>query len=106
MEKAKGGGNHRSHHATGAPALADIGISKTNSSRWQMLATVPEDSYGAKRSIAPPTVIDAAIPAGVTPGRNIGATTLSAITPPHIDLIAHRTAIFCFPALSRSEPSL
>ena len=39
MEKNKGGGDtskHRSHDATGAPRLKDLGIKKDQSVRWQI----------------------------------------------------------------------
>jgi hypothetical protein len=52
-EKAKGaqgsGSNQhqvRSHDET-APTLADLGITKTQSSRWQKLAQVPADEFEA-----------------------------------------------------------
>jgi hypothetical protein len=50
LEKAKGGGDqrcdHRSHDATGGPlTLADIGITRTQSSRWQAMASVPPDDF-------------------------------------------------------------
>lgn len=53
LEKAKGGGDirlpkeHRSHDTTSARTLSDLGISKDQSSRWQQLATVPEDEFEA-----------------------------------------------------------
>src|SRR5262249_45482569 len=48
--KAEGGGDqrsdHRSHDATaGRPTLADLGITKTQSSRWQAMASVPEADF-------------------------------------------------------------
>jgi hypothetical protein len=51
MEKAKGVGDgsnqyrksYRSHDATGRTlTLSDIGITKTQSSRWQQIASIPE----------------------------------------------------------------
>jgi hypothetical protein len=49
-EKNKGGGdrksNHRSHGATGDPlTLSDLGINKSQSSRWQKLADIPDDDF-------------------------------------------------------------
>ena len=38
MEKNPGGGDHRLQAATGAPTLADLGIEKTASHRWQVMA--------------------------------------------------------------------
>ena len=39
MEKNPGGGDHRSHDVTGGPpTLADLGIEKTASHRWQVMA--------------------------------------------------------------------
>src|SRR5262249_31529313 len=53
MEKAKGsqgsGSNQhevRSHDAT-APTLSDLGITKSQSSRWQKLAAIPEADFEA-----------------------------------------------------------
>jgi hypothetical protein len=34
----KGGGDHRSPRATGAPTLSEIGVNKSQSSRWQLIA--------------------------------------------------------------------
>jgi hypothetical protein len=43
MPKREGGrpAENRSHDATGLPTLADLGITKSDSSRWQMLARTP-----------------------------------------------------------------
>lgn len=50
MEKDKGGRpvENRSHDVTGFARLEDIGVSKKQSSRWQKLASVPEEQV-AKR---------------------------------------------------------
>jgi site-specific DNA-methyltransferase (adenine-specific) len=54
MEKAKGGGDgsnqyrksNRSHEVTSSsPTLADIGITKMQSSRWQQVASIPENIF-------------------------------------------------------------
>ena len=49
IEKAKGGQPYQSGRAIGrAPKpLADMGISRNQSSRWQKLAAVPEDDFEA-----------------------------------------------------------
>jgi hypothetical protein len=54
MEKAKGaqgsGSNQyqvRSHDDTAAKTLEELGISKTQSSKWQQLADVPKDQFEA-----------------------------------------------------------
>jgi hypothetical protein len=51
MPKAKPSGSNqhkqRSHDATDPPTLADLGISKDQSSRWQKLATMPEQQFEA-----------------------------------------------------------
>ena len=39
----------RSHDATAQPKLADIGVTKTQSSRWQQLAALPKDEQERKR---------------------------------------------------------
>jgi hypothetical protein len=56
MEKAKGAaepgtdrGSTRSPDATASKTLADLGISKGQSSRWQRLAQQPQDRQDAKR---------------------------------------------------------
>lgn len=40
-------GTTRSHHETASQTLSDLGISKTQSSRWQALANVPESQFEA-----------------------------------------------------------
>ncbi len=48
MEMNKGGGDHRLQPATSAqPKLADLGIDKTQSHRWQRIASVPEEEFEA-----------------------------------------------------------
>jgi hypothetical protein len=51
MDKAKPPGSNqhelRSHDATDPPTLADLGISKDQSSRWQKLAAVPQEDFEA-----------------------------------------------------------
>lgn len=44
MEMQKPGEYQRSHTATVAPSLSDLGITKTQSSRWQQMATVPDEA--------------------------------------------------------------
>lgn len=51
-DKAKGGGDQRSDHpsqpASGGPQrLAELGISHTQSSRWQKLAAIPDRDFEA-----------------------------------------------------------
>jgi N6-adenosine-specific RNA methylase IME4 len=38
-------GKRKSHLATSVPKLSDLGVSKTQSSRWQALARIPEDEF-------------------------------------------------------------
>jgi N6-adenosine-specific RNA methylase IME4 len=50
MNLNKGGGdrksNHRLHGATGdSPTLSDMGLSRSQSSRWQSIADLPEDDF-------------------------------------------------------------
>jgi hypothetical protein len=47
MEKARGGNPNLSRGATGSPTLDELGISRDPSSKWQRLATVPEDQFEA-----------------------------------------------------------
>ena len=44
MDKAKGGGDHK-NKSTDSKALSVLGISLTQSSRWQRAATVPEEQF-------------------------------------------------------------
>lgn len=45
MEKNKGAAATRSHDATASTTLDDLGINKTQSSRWQQEASVPEEKF-------------------------------------------------------------
>ena len=45
MDKQKPGEYQRSHDATVAPSLEDLGITKSTSSRWQAEAKVPKDKF-------------------------------------------------------------
>ena len=44
-------GKRKSHLATSVPKLSDLGVSKTQSSRWQALARIPEDEFERQTEI-------------------------------------------------------
>jgi hypothetical protein len=44
-ERSTGFGFQESQRATPAPTLDDLGVTKHDSSRWQALAAIPEDSF-------------------------------------------------------------
>lgn len=71
MEKAKGGQpkNPSQHASTSAAPLADLGISHSQSSRWQKLAAIPDGEFEAVLAGAnrPTTAGLIAEPAGPTP---------------------------------------
>ena len=45
MPKQGPGEYKRSHDATVTPSLSDLGINKTQSSRWQKQASVPDEAF-------------------------------------------------------------
>ena len=66
LEKSRGAAQTRSHAGTALPKLSEIGVSKNESSRWQALGGVPEQTFEVEikaghvtrskimRSVAPP----------------------------------------------------
>ena len=45
LEKNKGGGDHRSHDARGAPTLKEMGVNHNQSSRWQGIAALSDKVF-------------------------------------------------------------
>ena len=54
MEKQGPGEYKRSHGVTVAPSLADLGLTKMQSSRWQLLARIPDDGDVTEQQVVEP----------------------------------------------------
>jgi hypothetical protein len=74
MPKAKGGGDtstgSRAQPVQEPPTLADLGVTKTQSSKWQKLAALPEDKFEARVNIAKGKAANATTKRASTPRRN------------------------------------
>jgi hypothetical protein len=83
MEKQKPGEHWRekpSHDATVTPALSDLAISKSQSSRWQQLAAVPEAQFEAALAApAKPTTTGILAEAGIDKKLSARAQKLAAV---------------------------